>query len=1150
MNYKRYEMGLLSYAAFYNGMVKAGLAGDDLNEGMEDEMWLKICDWGRNLPWLWGFKVGDSWRMWDDINTSSGVANWDNGFKFNIIYEYDRNVILDEYAGLDKGWNDPDMLVVGLREGTTPPAGLAGPNGRFHKISDTSHFTTWCMMNCPLSLGNDLRTVEVGDDVWQVITNKEVVDLTQDPLGIQAKRIKSIGNGNDTTTVRNPATLLTGARMDVLAKPLADGSIAITFFNTGSSNNATSRQTTVSVDEIINGNAAWAGRMNGIGSKMADGNGQAFKNAGKYLVKNLWTKEVSLNDTGVFDSGTLITRESKTIKVTPIDRNALGSVVAEAEELLASKAINPINSANAALAAGIANAKEVYNLAAATDEQIAGAVVALSAASTQFKADYQEQANLENRIKEAVQELGKEENATLIASRISARAAAEVLEAAIAEAKAALNDPTKTSVDLLSANTVLLAALNAFKEALKALGQGAYAGTWRNKYPLESKVRHNSPTSMTLTTDIGDFYDVTDSNRSSKEPKNLHIMALDNQINNGQIDISVKVTMSPSANYDTATLIMYLDDAPAAGFQHDNVFHAAMRRFHNGGTPNQAFFCQHRQGTGAATETRYTGRAATAQTFYLRVVKNPTGASDTTSRATIVSYFRENLTEDWIEIARSTNRTALRDAATIHVGVQAASGNTTANRPATFEDFTVKLGSGTPVVMPFTTDSIKSVEEITRNIKSGENPDFPAKVNATWTLGNVEAFDVVWKDAGIDFNVPGNYVVEGIVKDIDYITYARVNVEAPSLSIGMNGNDVEAKYVVFSMEPGIKYLLILAYYDRFSGVLSDYVSKVGTMDAGSRYAYDSLKMTVPPGYPVKAFVWNADTFVPLHVNGEFVEDLGLSAAIAEAKAIKPHNDHTRLSVDRLQAYIQEAEVMANRPATREEILEMVNKLKTPLQKRYLSGTTFGTAGSYGNSGATFDMIFDGEVDTFFDAPDSTAYAGFDLGAGNASNVNYIRYFPRIETETSRQDIVNRLRGATIRGSNTAPTSSNAGSTGTVLHTVPTTGNLALGGAWYTVTPSNTTATYRYFWIYNTNWWGNVAELQFWVTNPDYADMTLLNDRIAYADSLSASNFTPTSWSAMQAALTAAKAISETSAQSAVDSAAQNLKIAIADLVAN
>lgn len=51
----------------------------------------------------------------------------------------------------------------------------------------------------------------------------------------------------------------------------------------------------------------------------------------------------------------------------------------------------------------------------------------------------------------------------------------------------------------------------------------------------------------------------------------------------------------------------------------------------------------------------------------------------------------------------------------------------------------------------------------------------------------------------------------------------------------------------------------------------------------------------------------------------------------------------------------------------------------------LSGTGFGTAGSWGNSGATFDKALDNNTSTLFDAPAASgAYVGIDRGSVNNS----------------------------------------------------------------------------------------------------------------------------------------------------------------------
>lgn len=155
-----------------------------------------ICEWGKNKPWKWGRQAGNLWRTTPDI-----MANWPS-----ILGIYEVNVRLAEYAGKG-GWNDPDMLEVG--------------NGKLTFEENKTHFTLWCMMASPLILGNDLRkfrnpdgTIDKDNKVLKILTNKELIAIDQDELGVQCRRYK------------------TGI-VDILVKPLADKSFAVCFFNKG-----------------------------------------------------------------------------------------------------------------------------------------------------------------------------------------------------------------------------------------------------------------------------------------------------------------------------------------------------------------------------------------------------------------------------------------------------------------------------------------------------------------------------------------------------------------------------------------------------------------------------------------------------------------------------------------------------------------------------------------------------------------------------------------------------------------------------------------------------------------------------------------------------------------------------------------------------
>ena len=160
-----------------------------------------------------------------------------------------------------------------------------------------THFAMWCMMNSPLMLGMDLRRLKKDDDYYKIITNQDLIDLNQDKLGIQAKRIwTSISTPNpdkDYITDNN--------RSDVLAKPLSDGSVAISFIN------LSDKESTKDFSLEINF----------IKEKLGNKTPQTFAEAKKFTVKDLWTKEITqISD--CIQIKPILPCENITIKITPI----------------------------------------------------------------------------------------------------------------------------------------------------------------------------------------------------------------------------------------------------------------------------------------------------------------------------------------------------------------------------------------------------------------------------------------------------------------------------------------------------------------------------------------------------------------------------------------------------------------------------------------------------------------------------------------------------------------------------------------------------------------------------------------------------------------------------------------------------------------
>ena len=284
MNHRRQENTLCSYAALVKGFETAFAAGYPRKEVI-----LSICEWGKTGPHHWGYKVGDAWRILNDItfqvgsDGDPGHANWSGDYTTGVVNQYSKAVIMDEFAGLDRGWNDPDMMMIGM----------AGLNETMCK----SHMAMWCMLNAPLMLGLDLRKVEKGDAIYRIIANADLIALNQDVLGIQAKRIlcSAAPVDPDKTYIREKE------RVDVLAKPLSDGSVALGFFNIDDRD--TDETISVDIDLILRY----------IGAKMQ--NADSYATASEFEVKDLWTGEISVHTGRTFEVHGLKACDSIILKV-------------------------------------------------------------------------------------------------------------------------------------------------------------------------------------------------------------------------------------------------------------------------------------------------------------------------------------------------------------------------------------------------------------------------------------------------------------------------------------------------------------------------------------------------------------------------------------------------------------------------------------------------------------------------------------------------------------------------------------------------------------------------------------------------------------------------------------------------------------------
>ena len=208
----RQDSAAIQYTKMGAELKRASKEYAERNNCEEKPIVYSICEWGRNFPWNWGGHAGNLWRTTPDIK-----PNW-----LSVLGIYEFNVLLNKFAS-PGSWNDPDMLEVG--------------NGELTYEENKTHFTLWCMMAAPLILGNDIRkfinpdgSVDTENSTYKIITNKELIAIDQDALGIQCKRIKT--NGAE----------------DILVKPLINDEFAVCFLNKAT----TPSRMSYSVNEIIN----------------------------------------------------------------------------------------------------------------------------------------------------------------------------------------------------------------------------------------------------------------------------------------------------------------------------------------------------------------------------------------------------------------------------------------------------------------------------------------------------------------------------------------------------------------------------------------------------------------------------------------------------------------------------------------------------------------------------------------------------------------------------------------------------------------------------------------------------------------------------------------------------------------------------------
>ena len=148
-------------------------------------------------------QYAETWRTGGDIRD-----NWKSLYNNGVS---GRNEWWGSFTG-PGSWPDADMLVVGK-------VGWGKEGKRDHELHWTkltpdeqyTHITLWSILGSTMMIGCDMS--ELDDFTLSLLTNNEVIDVNQDPLGIQG--IRYVGDNTYVTYI----------------KPLEDGSLAVAMIN-------------------------------------------------------------------------------------------------------------------------------------------------------------------------------------------------------------------------------------------------------------------------------------------------------------------------------------------------------------------------------------------------------------------------------------------------------------------------------------------------------------------------------------------------------------------------------------------------------------------------------------------------------------------------------------------------------------------------------------------------------------------------------------------------------------------------------------------------------------------------------------------------------------------------------------------------------
>ena len=163
---------------------------------------LNLCQYGMGNVWEWGGEVGNCWRTTGDLGLEER-RNLPGFYSIGLS-----NAQHWEFAQ-PGAWNDPDYILIGW-VGNAHGMEVGTPTD-LTPWEQYSYMSMWSLMAAPLIFIGDMAKLD--RFTLNVLCNHEVIEVNQDPLGMQAVLFKKTD------------------QQFVMVKPMLDGSMSVGIFN-------------------------------------------------------------------------------------------------------------------------------------------------------------------------------------------------------------------------------------------------------------------------------------------------------------------------------------------------------------------------------------------------------------------------------------------------------------------------------------------------------------------------------------------------------------------------------------------------------------------------------------------------------------------------------------------------------------------------------------------------------------------------------------------------------------------------------------------------------------------------------------------------------------------------------------------------------